>query len=80
MPDQNGEGEICVRGRIVMMGYYKNEKATKETIDEEGFLHTGDIGRVDENGFTHITGRIKELIKTSGGENIPPILIEDKFK
>ena len=62
------------------MGYYKNEKATKETIDMDGFIHSGDEGILDENGFVFITGRFKELIITSGGENISPVLIEDTVK
>jgi long-chain-fatty-acid--CoA ligase ACSBG len=67
------------RGRHVFMGYMKDTKATSETIDSEGWLHSGDIGRTD-NGFLSITGRIKELIITAGGENVPPVLIEDEIK
>lgn len=63
-----------------MMGYLKNEQATKETIDARGFLHSGDLGKFDSDGFLFITGRIKELIITAGGENIAPLIIEDKFK
>jgi long-chain-fatty-acid--CoA ligase ACSBG len=62
------------------MGYYKNEKATKETIDNDGFIHSGDEGLINEKGFVYITGRYKELIITAGGENIPPVLIEDSVK
>lgn len=76
-PDEDGEGEICFYGRNVFMGYLRDEGKTTETIDDEGWLHSGDIGKFDENGFLHVTGRIKELIITSGGENIPPIIIED---
>jgi len=79
-PDAQGNGEIVYRGRHIFMGYMKNDKATAETIDEEGFLHSGDIGKVDGDGFLAITGRIKELIITAGGENIPPVLIEDEIK
>ena len=74
------KGEICFRGRHKFMGYYKNEKATRETIDSDGFIHSGDEGILDENGFLFITGRFKELIITSGGENIPPVLIENAVK
>jgi long-chain-fatty-acid--CoA ligase ACSBG len=64
----------------MFMGYYKNEAETKATIDKEGFVHSGDIGKIDERGFLSITGRLKELIITAGGENVAPILIEDMFK
>ena len=79
-PDENGVGEVCGRGRHIMMGYLKNEEATKEVIDSQGFFHSGDLGKIDENNFLYITGRIKELIITAGGENIAPVLIEDHFK
>jgi long-chain-fatty-acid--CoA ligase ACSBG len=72
--------ELIFRGRNGMMGYLKSEKQTKETIDEEGWIHSGDAGKIDENGFIYITGRIKELIITAGGENIPPLIIEDVIK
>jgi len=62
------------------MGYYKNEKATRETIDELGYLHSGDVGKIDENGNLFITGRLKELIITAGGENVAPVLIENEIK
>ena len=58
------------------MGYYKDEVATAAVVDADGFFHTGDLGRVDADGFLTITGRKKELIITAGGENIPPVLIE----
>jgi long-chain-fatty-acid--CoA ligase ACSBG len=79
-PNEKGNGEICMKGRFIMMGYLKNEKATIETIDEEGYLRSGDQGRFDERGFLMITGRIKELIITAGGENVAPVIIEDNFK
>lgn len=79
-PDENGEGEICMRGRNIMMGYLKNEEATKSTIDNQGFVHSGDRGKVDADGMLKITGRIKELIITAGGENIAPVPVEDNFK
>ena len=59
------------------MGYFKNAEETSKTIDDQGFLHSGDLGKVTETGVLFITGRIKELIVTSGGENIPPIIIEN---
>ena len=68
-----------MRGRSIFMGYFKNEKATKEIFDNKGFIHSGDLG-IMKDGFLEITGRIKELIITAGGENIAPILIEHAFK
>jgi long-chain-fatty-acid--CoA ligase ACSBG len=79
-PDEHGEGEICMRGRNTMMGYLKNEAATIETIDSEGFVKSGDKGRIEKDGHLKITGRIKELIITGGGENIAPVPVEDNFK
>lgn len=76
-PDKDGVGEICFRGRNRFMGYYKNEAATLETIDEDGYLHSGDLGKINENGNLLITGRIKELIITAGGENVAPLPIEE---
>lgn len=78
--DENGEGEICMRGRNTMMGYLKNDAATTETIGALGYVHSGDRGRIEKDGHLKITGRIKELIITAGGENIAPVPIEDQFK
>merc|ERR1719502_2334937 len=72
-------GEICFTGRHVMMGYMHNAEATEETIDADGYLHSGDIGEIDA-GLLKITGRIKELIITAGGENVAPVPIEDAIK
>ena len=69
------EGELCNRGYSNMIGYYKAPKATAETIDKDGWLHTGDLGFKDEDGNYHITGRIKDMI-IRGGENIYPSEIE----
>ncbi len=79
-PDEFGEGEICMRGRNTMMGYLKNENATRETIDSQGFVRSGDRGKIEKDGHLKITGRIKELIITAGGENIAPVPIEENFK
>jgi len=79
-PDENGEGEICMRGRNTMMGYLKNEEATIKTLDNQGYIRSGDKGKIDAQGFLRITGRIKELIITAGGENIAPVPVEDNFK
>ncbi|WP_338103461.1 AMP-binding protein [Methanolapillus millepedarum] len=70
------QGEMCCRGYLVMKGYYKNEEATREAIDENGFLHSGDLGVMDEYGNFKITGRIKDMI-IRGGENIYPREIEE---
>ena len=70
------DGEVCMRGRHVFKGYLKNEHATSETIDDEGWLHSGDLGNIDEQGHLTITGRKKDLLITAGGENIAPQLIE----
>lgn len=72
--------ELVYRGRNIMMGYMKNKQATDDTIDADGWLHSGDCAKIDDEGFMSITGRIKELIITAGGENIAPVLIEDKIK
>jgi len=72
--------EICTRSRATMMGYMYNPEKTAEAIDSEGWLHTGDIGNIDEQGFVKIVGRIKEMIITAGGENMAPVLIEDILK
>ena len=79
--DKEGEGEICFRGRHVMMGYLNNMAKTKESIDEDGWLHSGDVGAIDpKTDLLSITGRIKELIITAGGENIAPVPVEDALK
>jgi fatty-acyl-CoA synthase len=70
------QGEVCCRGYLVMKGYYKNPKATAEVIDPDGWLHSGDLGIRDENGYYRITGRIKDMI-IRGGENIYPREIEE---
>jgi long-chain acyl-CoA synthetase len=73
-PDETGE--IMVRGANVMKGYYKNAEETAKTLTKEGWLHTGDLGYLDRDGFVFVTGRIKELI-IKGGENIAPREIDE---
>ena len=73
-------GEILVKGPNVMLGYYKDEEKTREAIDENGYFHTGDKGCFDEDGLLKITGRIKEIFKTSMGKYVSPVLIENKIK
>jgi len=74
------DGEILAKGPNVMMGYYKRPDLTAEVIDDEGWLHTGDIGEMVEGRFLKITDRKKEIFKTSGGKYIAPQVIENKFK
>jgi fatty-acyl-CoA synthase len=70
------QGEVCCRGYNVMKGYYKMEEATARTIDRDGWLHSGDVGMFDEDGYLHITGRLKDMI-IRGGENIYPREVEE---
>jgi len=74
------DGEVLMRGRHVFQGYFKNEEATAGSIDKDGWLHSGDIGTIDNKGFLKITDRKKELLITTGGENIPPQVLEGKLK
>ncbi|XP_048488655.1 very long-chain-fatty-acid--CoA ligase bubblegum isoform X1 [Plutella xylostella] len=76
----NGPGEILMRGRHIFMGYLKDEEKTRNTIDGDGWLHSGDVGRADSRNFLYITGRIKELLITAGGENVAPVLIEQAIQ
>ena len=79
-PDENGEGEICVKGPNVMLGYFNNPEATAEAFDKDGYFHTGDYGRLDEEGWIYITGRKKNLIILSNGKNIYPEELEAELQ
>jgi long-chain acyl-CoA synthetase len=73
------DGEVLIKGPNIFKGYYKNDGATKEAL-EDGWLHTGDLGRLDEDGFLYITGRKKDIIITAGGKNITPANLENGLK
>jgi long-chain acyl-CoA synthetase len=78
-PDENGEGEICVKGPNIMLGYFEDEEATRAVFDDEGYFHTGDYGKLDEDGWIYITGRLKNLIIFSNGKNVYPEEIETEL-
>jgi long-chain acyl-CoA synthetase len=73
------DGEIEIRGRQVFGGYWNNEAATKEVFTEDGFFRTGDLGRLDDEGYLSITGRKKEILVTAGGKNVAPAVLEDRI-
>jgi long-chain acyl-CoA synthetase len=74
------DGEILLRGGIIFARYWHNEAGTAATLDTEGWLHTGDLGSLDDEGFLRVTGRKKELIVTAGGKNVAPAVLEDRLR
>ncbi len=74
------DGEIVLKGSIIFGSYRNNPAATAETLDADGWLHTGDLGSLDEEGFLRVTGRKKELIVTAGGKNVAPAVLEDRLR
>jgi long-chain acyl-CoA synthetase len=74
------DGELMFRGGQVFAGYWRNEPATAEVLARDGWLHTGDVGEIDEEGFVRITGRMKEILVTAGGKNVAPSVLEDRVR
>jgi long-chain-fatty-acid--CoA ligase ACSBG len=79
-PDSSGQGELCIRGRHLFMGYLNMKQMIDDAVDADGWLHSGDLARADPDLYLYITGRIKEILITAGGENVAPIPIEDRIK
>lgn len=76
-PDENGIGELMAKGPSVMLGYYDNDEATEETIEKDGWIHTGDLARIDKDGFIYISGRKKNVIVLNNGKNVFPEELEN---
>jgi len=74
------DGEVLIRGAIVMPGYWKNDEANAEVFDADGWFKTGDLGKLDDQGFLYIVGRKKEIIVTAGGKNVAPAVLEDRLR
>ena len=74
------DGELLCRGGQIFAGYWNDEEATAEVIERDGWLHTGDVGEVDDEGFVRITGRMREILVTAGGKNVAPAVLEDRLR
>ena len=74
------DGEVLIKGAIVMRGYWQNSAANAEALESDGYFHSGDLGTLDENGFLYIVGRKKELLVTAGGKNVAPAVLEDRLR
>ena len=79
-PDEDGVGELCVKGPMVMQGYYQMPEETKATFTEDGWFKTGDLGWIDSDGYVMLSGRAKNMIVTEGGKNVYPEEIENAFQ
>ena len=78
--DENGVGELCVKGASVSLGYYKDEEATSKVFDKDGFFHTGDLSRIDKTGRIYLSGRKKNVIILENGKNVCPEEIETEVQ
>lgn len=74
------DGEVLIKGQVVTQGYWQNEAATKESVSEDGYFKSGDLGTIDDDGYLYIVGRKKEIIVTSGGKNVAPEVLEDRLR